>query len=235
MWKLIRENQPFFVPYACLLVILGTVQLVYDRTTLFLFVNAHHTRESDFFFRHLTNVGDGLFYVAVALGLLFVQYRYALAAVLCFVLTGLAAQLLKRFVFTEALRPSRFYENSDVTWRAVEGVQLYGNNSFPSGHATTAFSLFCLLALVTKPKRWGYAFVILAFWTSYSRVYLAQHFVGDVYFGSLLGILLTLLTASALLRYFETKPRPWHDQRLGRKRRQPAVGNDPEKAAGNQP
>ncbi|MES2730774.1 MAG: phosphatase PAP2 family protein [Bacteroidota bacterium] len=214
MWKFIRENRPFFVPYFFVLIIVGFLQLVYDKTQLFLFINTHANVGADFFFRYLTNVGDGLFYAVIIIVLLFVQYRYALAAVLSFALTSLAAQLLKHLVFSSSLRPKGFYEHSEVTLRVIEGVKVYTNNSFPSGHATTAFSVACLLSLLIKQKKWGYFFFFLACFTSYSRVYLEQHFVEDVYFGSILGVLLTLLLTNWLFRYLENNPKPWHEGKL---------------------
>jgi membrane-associated phospholipid phosphatase len=218
MTKLIRDNYPFFIPYLSLLVIGGVLLLTYDKTALFLLATNYFSSHTDVLFRYLTHVGDGLFYLAIAFVLLFVQYRYAILAVSCLIITGLAAQFFKRFVFTTAYRPTRFFENSDIKLRVIEGVEMYSNNSFPSGHATTAFSAFCLLSLLAKNKKWGYLFLFLAFWTSYSRVYLSQHFVGDIYAGSILGVSLTLFISHWAFRYFELEPKKWHQKRLGWKR-----------------
>ncbi len=230
MRELIRENRPFFVSYGCLLLLVGVLQLVYDPTQLILFINTHYTPQTDLFFKYLTYVGDGLFYVAIILVLLFVQYRYALVALLSFVLTSLVAQLLKRLVFTDYYRPWRFYEHSTtVKLRLIEGVQMYSNNSFPSGHATTVFSIACLLALIVRQKKWSYLFLMMACLTAYSRVYLSEHFVRDVYAGSLIGVFLTLLMMSWLLQYVDKNPKEWHGASLTfRKRRR-----FPENRSGN--
>ena len=219
MRELVRENRSFFIAYLLLVIVVGVVQLVWDPTQLMLFVNTHYMPQTDLFFKYLTYVGDGLFYAALILVLLFVQYRFALAALVSFLLTSLVAQLLKRLVFDDYYRPWRFYENSaTVKLRLVEGVQMYSNNSFPSGHATTAFSIACLLALIVRNKKWSYAFLILACLTAYSRVYLSQHFVRDVYVGSLLGVGLTLVIMSWLWRHAARNPRDWHGARLRLKR-----------------
>lgn len=221
MRELIRENRPFFVSYLLVLVIVGVLQWIYDPTQLLLFINTHYTPQTDLFFKYLTYVGDGLFYVAIIVVLLFVQYRYALMAVLSFAITSLVAQLLKRLVFTDYSRPWRFYEHSTtVKLRLVEGVQMYSNNSFPSGHATTVFSMACLLALIVRQKQWSYVFLIMACLTAYSRVYLSEHFVRDVYAGSILGVLLTLFIMSWLLQYAGKSPKQWHGARLKFRRRQ---------------
>lgn len=214
MLKLIRENLPFFIPYFCLLLFGGILLLLYNKTTLFLLATNHYSPYTDLFFRYLTHVGDGLFYLAIAIALLFVQYRYAILAVSCLVITGLTAQFLKHFVFTTHYRPLRFFEHSAIKLRVIEGVNMYSNNSFPSGHATTAFSAFCLLTLLTRNNQWGFLFFLLAFWTSYSRVYLSQHFVGDIYFGALLGVWLTMLIYLVFLRYVERNPKEWHQRRM---------------------
>ncbi|RZK40560.1 MAG: phosphatase PAP2 family protein, partial [Hymenobacter sp.] len=96
----------------------------------------------------------------------------------------------------------------------VEGVVMGTLKSFPSGHSTSAFSVFLLLTLLVKNKRWGYVFLLLAAAAAYSRVYLAQHFVEDVYAGSLLGTVLTLALVSWLNPYLDRHPRAWHGWRL---------------------
>jgi membrane-associated phospholipid phosphatase len=213
MFKLIKENLPFFIPYFCLLIFGGVLLFFYDKTSLFLLATNYYSPYTDTLFRYLTHVGDGLFYLAIAVILLFVQYRYAILALACLVMTGLAAQFFKRFVFTTAYRPLRYFENSQVKLRLIEGVDMYSNNSFPSGHSTTAFSAFCLLSLLTRKKKWGSVFLLCAFWTSYSRVYLSQHFVGDIYAGSLLGVSLTLLIYYLFLRYVDRYPKEWHQRK----------------------
>lgn len=214
MLKLIRANLPFFLPYFIFLLLGGVLQVSYDKNDLFFFVNQHYHWAGDSFFTYFTHVGDGLFYAGVILILLFVQYRYALAAALSFGFTSLVAQLLKRLAFDDALRPVKYYEHSSFSLHTVDGVTLHGFNSFPSGHATTAFSVFCLLALVVKNKTWGYVFFVLAFLTAYSRVYLAQHFPADIYAGATIGGLLTLITCQLVFDYCYKYPKQWHTMNI---------------------
>ncbi|MEJ7660925.1 MAG: phosphatase PAP2 family protein [Hymenobacter sp.] len=70
--------------------------------------------------------------------------------------------------------------------------------------------------MLVKDKRWGYVFLLLAALAAYSRVYLAQHFVEDVFAGSILGTGLTLALLAWLVPYLDRHPRGWHQWRLRR-------------------
>jgi len=218
MLYLLRQTRSFLLPYAVLLVLLGTVLLATPKHAAFFIVNGHHTPFFDQFFRPFTNVGDGLFYVLVTLGLLFVRFRWAFISLVCFAVTSIAAQIGKQLIFTGHPRPFRYFSENPgfPKLHVVEGVVMGTLKSFPSGHSTSAFSLFLLLTLLVHDKRWGYVFIGLAVLTAYSRVYLAQHFVEDVYAGSVLGTGLTLAVLAWLLPYLDSHPQPWHQWRLKR-------------------
>ena len=68
-----------------------------------------------------------------------------------------------------------------------------GFSSFPSGHSTTVFALATMLALFEKNKKWNILYLLGALGVGYSRIYLGQHFLGDVLVGSGLGMLVAVL------------------------------------------
>lgn len=211
--QLFRANRPFYLTYAVLLLVVGGLQLAFSQTELMQWINARNTPATDVFFTYATYLGDGAFFAVVILTLLLRSYRWAIKGLLAFGLTSLLAQGLKRLVFTDRPRPAKFFEGQ-AGFRHVEGVELAHYHSFPSGHSTSAFALFCLLALIVKDKRWGYVFALLAALTAYSRVYLFQHFVEDVYAGSLLGVVCSTLIFSFLNSHWTRKPKDWLDRSL---------------------
>jgi membrane-associated phospholipid phosphatase len=218
MIALLRKNGPFFGPYLLFLLAGGLLQWRYSQADIFLFVNTHYHAWADLLFAYGTHLGDGLFYAAVVLLLLFVRYQYALTALAAFLLSGLTAQLLKRLAFSGALRPKAFFDKSGQVLHWVDGVEVHLHNSFPSGHATTAFSVFCLLSLLAGRKGWGGFWFALALGAAYSRVYLGQHFFGDIFAGSLIGVGATVACYLLLNRVRARYPRRWYDGNLRRRR-----------------
>jgi membrane-associated phospholipid phosphatase len=216
MLSLLRQTRTFLLPYAVLLLAVGTVLLITPKHTAFFWINGHHAPFFDQFFRPFTNVGDGVFYVVVTLALLFVRFRWALLSLVCFAVTSLAAQIGKHLIFTGHPRPFRYFSEHAgfPPLHIVEGVVMGTLKSFPSGHSTSAFSVFLVLTYVVRQKSWGVLFLLLAALAAYSRVYLAQHFVEDVYAGSVLGTALTLALLSWLEPWLDRHPKRWHNWRL---------------------
>jgi membrane-associated phospholipid phosphatase len=193
MLKLIRANAEFFGGLAVYLLLGAILVLSQAKGEFELWVNRQHQPFFDTFFMYYTWVGDGWFYILVILGLLvWRNWQSALLGIICFALSGLAAQFLKHFIFTDALRPKAFFGDS-VALHFVKGIEIHTSQSFPSGHTTTAFSVFCLLSLLSRDKQWSWLFLGLAILAGFSRVYLLQHFWLDTYFGAILGAGLTLL------------------------------------------
>ena len=158
-----------------------------DKLKTHLAINAWHDGFSDYFFRTITHAGDGLFMAGIGVILLFTRIRSGLMVLLTLALSGLIAQLLKKQIFYEALRPGFFFKGMDG-FHQVPGVELHLLHSFPSGHATTAFALFFLLALINQNKGLQIFFLIAALIAAFSRVYLSQHFLSDVLAGSAIGM-----------------------------------------------
>jgi membrane-associated phospholipid phosphatase len=88
----------------------------------------------------------------------------------------------------------------------AEGVELHIFNAFPSGHSTTAFAVFFGLSLIARNKNWGFLLFVAAFVSAWSRVYLAQHFFEDVFFGSLIGVISSFVV---YLLLFPRLDQPW--------------------------
>jgi membrane-associated phospholipid phosphatase len=211
-------NTSFYICYLIFLLVGGIILSAYTKTDIFLFINQKNHYSTDYFFRYYTNIGDGIFYAIIVIGLLFYKFRYAIIAAAAFLVSSLFAQFLKRFIFTEEYRPVRFFKEAGVKFHMIEGVQLHSNNSFPSGHATTAFSIFCLLSILYVDRRYGVLFFILALMASYSRIYIGQHFFADIYAGSIIGVGTTLIIFYFLDSYFNKLNKNWPERNLLRKK-----------------
>jgi membrane-associated phospholipid phosphatase len=73
--------------------------------------------------------------------------------------------------------------------RSVRWVALHHKYSFPSGHATSVFTAAVIVSLFFLEKKWiAILCFAIAVLTAYSRVYLGEHFVMDVWMGSFIGV-----------------------------------------------
>ncbi|MCB0764204.1 MAG: phosphatase PAP2 family protein [Flavobacteriales bacterium] len=181
-----------------------------DKLVLHAMVNNHHTVWGDVVFPYLTNVADGWMVVVVALVMLAVHsWRAFLMVGLSSGLSALVTQTLKRLVFSTSDRPSMFRDSlGEMTW--VEGVDLHAHFSFPSGHATAAFSMCMAVTVILGKQGWAALLAALAVLLGFSRVYLSQHFTQDVFAGAAVGIMVSLVVGSVLYRgHFAT--RTWLD------------------------
>ncbi len=183
--------------------------LIAQKGTWELWVNSHYTPFFDAFFLSFTHVGDGLTFALVNVCLcVYVYFKtkkenpklvlwFGIWAFLSFILTGLSAQFIKNFVYPDALRPSVVLASHFL--QKVEGLEWQEYNSFPSGHSTSIFSMAFVLMVAFCDKRFNskfstkivvffnILFASMAIMGAFSRMYLLQHFLVDIYAGSLLG------------------------------------------------
>jgi membrane-associated phospholipid phosphatase len=182
----------FLLPYFIFLVSGAALIILSPKDKLHLFFNSYHTDTANRIFYYLTFLGDGWTALFIAIVLLFVRYRYSIIITLTYGLSSAVAQSLKHYVFSDHDRPAKFFENNPSLY-LVPGVDNNIYYSFPSGHATTAFAIYFGLALFTSNKWLQLCWFMLALVVSYSRVYLSQHFFEDIYAGSAVGIMSTLI------------------------------------------
>jgi len=184
-------NPWFYVPFTVALIAGGILFATFEKGQDVLFVNSFHSPFLDYLFYYGTTLGNGLLYLLFGIALSWKNFRHSLIAILSFSITGLLVQFLKKMVFSEVARPSVLLAGEPLHF--VEGVKILARYSFPSGHSAIAFSLFCLVSLMVKEKKWGVVFLLMALIGGISRIYLAQHFFVDVYFGAILGVVVTSL------------------------------------------
>jgi membrane-associated phospholipid phosphatase len=187
---ILKQNKWFLLPFVLFVFIGIWFLFVYPKNEGFLLLNSIHNPTFDTVFKYITHLGDGIFVLFVAILLLFVQLRWGLVFLAAFVFTGGLTQLLKIVFFDDIVRPSMVF-TKDVL-HSIDGVYLNQMYSFPSGHTTVAFSMFFCLAILNEKKTLGLIYFVIAFLTSYSRIYLSQHFPVDLLVGSLIGTMGTL-------------------------------------------
>lgn len=168
----------------------------YGKENAFLLLNTDLGAIADQFFRYATFAGDGIIWVPVTLLILFFRRKYWILAFAAIIISTLIAQLSKNVFFKGFPRPSLAITDSSL-FHTVSGVELHTMNSFPSGHTTTAFTIF-LMACFFIDRKWivsvGLLYALIA---AYSRVYLAQHFPVDLAAG-MLSATITIICAMAL-------------------------------------
>ena len=194
LYYLIGRSSLFLMVHLIFLIVLSYLLISFEKTELQLIANRNYSTFFDFVFYILTHSvefwGCVLIYLCVAF---YKSYKYAIIGLLTYASSGLVTQLLKRNVFSEYKRPTANIENLRLIPDYFDYEQA-SSFSFPSGHTTVAFGLFLFLTLIVKNKKWGILFGILACAVAYSRVYLSQHYFIDIYAGSLIGTVVTLVS-----------------------------------------
>lgn len=192
MIRIIQKHKLFFGVYAFLLSLSGVILMLFEKKDLHLFINSIHHHFLDLFFKYFTYVGDGFAIVAVALISLFISKRLSLQIILTGVLVGIISQFFKKVVFGPVPRPSAYFEQLDIPLYLVNNVDMHAAFSFPSGHTTAIFGLTTALLLAQKNAKFDFILITIAFLVGYSRMYLSQHFLIDVFAGSILGVLIAI-------------------------------------------
>lgn len=205
LYNVLKRNTYFIVPYLIVLLILIPVFLFHSKTEIHLWINQYHSGFFDEFFRHVTFLGDGLFVIIPAIIMLFFSLRHFVYLLTAYFSTGLITQILKRFFFDDIVRPYAYFQDI-ASLHLADGMKMLSGRSFPSGHSTSAFALFLCLAIISGNRYTKMACFLLACLTAFSRVYLSQHFLIDIYAGSIIG------SSGAIILYlvFYRNDRKWH-------------------------
>jgi membrane-associated phospholipid phosphatase len=207
--KTLKNNTFFLIPYLVVLLCIIPVLIIYSKADIHIWINRFYSPFFDWFFFHLTFLGDGLFIILPAVILLFFSLRHAVFLLTAYFSTGLVTQILKRVFFEDLSRPFKFFHDK-ISLRLVDGVEMLSGRSFPSGHSTSAFALFLCLALISSNRTVKLICFIMACMVAFSRVYLSQHFLIDTVAGSLIGCLGTI----ACYQIFYKDERKWHSLSL---------------------
>ncbi len=195
--KILSKNKVFLIPYFIVAITASIVISSYEKIDIHIFINQYHSPFFDTFFKYFTHIGDGIIAIAISVILLFISYRWAIISATSSIIIMIVIRILKKTIFSDWFRPSAFFHyfyKGDYKLHFIEGVDLAGKYSFPSGHSTTSFAVFFLLALMIKNKALKFLFFIMASLAAFSRIYLSWHFLEDTIAGSFIGITITFAT-----------------------------------------
>ncbi|MRG47872.1 phosphatase PAP2 family protein [Chitinophaga sp. SYP-B3965] len=182
---LVAKNRYFFIPFLLWLIIGGILLTVFTKDQLFLTVNGAHNPIADVLVTISTYLGNGaLFGIILAFFLYKRQWRNFFMGGASLLLVTLIVQFMKRAV--NEPRPISYFSDPSVL-HILPWISVHSGLSFPSGHTSTAFAMYCFLGLMWDNKKMGWVLFLLALSTAHSRLYLSQHFFSDVYAGSIIG------------------------------------------------
>lgn len=133
-------------------------------------------------------------FAALAFIFLFVKRKMTLVFVVGGLLTLVITHFFKKIIFKGVPRPAEFLGLENL--HLINGVKMAFWNSFPSGHTMTAFTIFAILCLYFRKCVSQYVWLLLAIIAGVSRVYLSQHFLMDIFVGSILGIVIGFVRMS---------------------------------------
>ncbi len=185
------RNATFFWLYLVWFTGLSCIVMFTTKEESFLFINRANYPFFDIFFTIFTFMGDGIFIIALALVLFQLKYkRLALGLFSSYIIAGLIARVIKKLINFQ--RPAGFLSDPSIIHN-VPWIMLSHHNSFPSGHITSVFAAAVTISLYTGKRSLAIITLIIASLVAYSRIYLGQHFVEDVWAGSFLGVMLGTL------------------------------------------
>lgn len=211
MKDFISRNRWFFLPYSVFLLLCAALLFSYSKTELHILLNRFNSSFFDVFFKYSTHLGDGTLIAILGIIFLFIKYRYVFAFLLGSISTAVLVNLFKKVFLDEMYRPAKYFELFETyKLHLVEGVNQHSLQSFPSGHTATSFSIFLMLALITKNRWVKLALFLGAVVVAYSRVYLSQHFLVDITAGSVISVLIMVLS----FFWVEKWKKPWLENSL---------------------
>lgn len=177
------------VPFLFFIIVLGVIQLIYDRDSIHIYINQYHHPFFDSFFLYLTILGGGLVFGLLLVYLFFKNKKQAIILLAGYVVSSVFVQVLKHFVFDNITRPLGHFKYLFIELYKVPGAANKTQNSFPSGHTADIFFVLCTFVLLRNLNgSTQRALFYLALLVGFSRVYLSQHFLIDIYVGAIIGV-----------------------------------------------
>jgi membrane-associated phospholipid phosphatase len=199
-------NGPFRWAIASMVVfMLCAISFFFADMQIALWMHLHLNPVLNIMFQQITRFGQSEWYLVPGflIFLLFRKHKPSASRAGWFVfsvvaISGLAADLLK-YLLPRA-RPGTFLDGGSYGFRIFPLLHGWdhGWNSFPSGHAATAFSAAAAFSILFP--RFRFLFYSVATLIAFSRVAVTEHYVSDIIAGAFLGILTSILLHNLFFR-----------------------------------
>lgn len=214
MIDLLKKNRYFFVIYLLFLIVGTYILIHFEKGDFELLINQSYASTfTDTFFKYITQLGNGLFFLLVIVVCIFIEFRYVLLLSGSFILSGLLTQLFKHVLFPHEQRPVAFFINQ-YALHLVQGVDINYQNSFVSGHSASIFACCSMIAFMSNNKHKGPLLCFIAVSVAFSRVYLLQHFFVDTYAGSLVGVISSITVFYVINKNNTLQSLTWMDKNI---------------------
>lgn len=188
-----KLNKLFTYCFLFFLITLAPFLLWTSKGAFSLWCSNVHSPAGDFVFLYLTHLGSGYFVVLAGLLCLYWNRNLGLKILIGYAVSGILVQMLKKLVFKGFPRPVEYFKEISDQLHWIEGLQLNHWNSFPSGHTASAFLLAAALSFKFESKGIQLLLFLYACLVAFSRVYLLEHFLMDVYAGAAIGFLTAII------------------------------------------
>jgi len=184
------KSIPYFSIPAVLFIMICGIFLSFYPSKLEAQLALHHAWYSPRgyqFMGFITGWGEGPMFILVIIAYAFQKaWMRASQFLVAGILSSILVQLLKRVVFAPSPRPMGVIDWSQT--QLASELELPLQFAFPSGHTTTAFVFFTLIALHWRRPSIQIFAVFCAIAVAISRVYLMAHWITDVMAGAVLGM-----------------------------------------------
>ncbi|HCP40574.1 MAG TPA: hypothetical protein DIT65_02170 [Cryomorphaceae bacterium] len=202
-----RKIKYFIIPAGLFLLVCGIFLSVSGGNVQaqLVFHHAFYNSTGETIMSMVTTWGEGTLYSLVLIALIF-DRRWKMVFPL---LTGAALStvlvaFLKKVIFAPSPRPLAVLDQVELLITDDAGIPM--QFAFPSGHTTTAFVLFTMLALFTTRKVIQLTLAVCAILVGLSRVYLMAHWFTDIIAGALLGMAIAVLSEWLWRGYQQKNP-----------------------------
>ncbi len=181
------------------LAIFGGKMITHIDFSILNFIQQCRTEALDDIFTFITHLGDsGAIWILISVLMLFLSsWRKTGIRTL---ITMAVASVIFTLIMKEVVGRERPFNNPMGLLGADDLIIPipFGRYSFPSGHTLTSFAAATSIFLANKKV--GSVCMVAAALISFSRIYLYVHFLSDIIFGAIFGILSALA-----VKYFEDK------------------------------